>query len=218
MFWVVLIAVAIIVRIPIVGPIFNVLSTMFHEFGHAFLGILLEGRAKKIHLFQNKSGLADVETDSKVRKFFVTLIGYPSEMLFAFLMLFLFTYQHFEWMLYVIFAISLFTLCLIRNWYGLFWLITFNGINIFVFLHIHEKWAMYYFMLLVLICVLESIYSTLNILYISVRNKENAGDALLLRKLTKLPVLFWGFFFFICNAVILSNMFPYLKILIQTPL
>jgi len=218
MFLVVLVAVAIISRIPIIGPIFHVVSTMFHEFGHAFLGVLLEGKAKKIHLFQDKSGLASVEMDSKVKRFFVALIGYPSEMLFAFLLLFLFTHQYFEWMLYVIFAISLFTLCLIRNWYGLFWLITFNAMNVVVFLHIHEKWAMYYLMVLVLICVLESIYATLNILYISARNKENAGDALSLRKLTMLPVMFWGFFFFVCNSILLSAMFPYLKVFVKTPL
>lgn len=218
MFWIIVVVLCIVVRLPIVGPIFHVVSTMFHEFGHACMGIVLKGEVKKIYLFQDKSGMAEMDANSRIRNFFVALAGYPSEMLFAFLLLFLFTHQHFEWILYVIFAISLFTLCFIRNWYGLFWLITFNAINVFVFLHIHEKWAVYYFMLLVLICVLESIYSTLNILYISVRNKGNAGDALLLQKLTKLPVVCWGFFFFVCNAVILSNMFPYLKMLIKTPL
>ena len=183
-------------RIPFVGKFFNIINTALHEFGHALIALCTGGKVNKIQLFQDTSGTTTTQSTNTLSAFFVSLAGYPFAASVAWLSFYLIRNGAAQGLiigLSVLFFIML--LFWIRNGYGALWVIVFCGINGFLiylerpdFLDIA---ALFYATMI----MVESVYSALVLLVLSVRNPSGAGDASNLSKITGLPAFLWSLVF-----------------------
>src|SRR6056297_3111471 len=56
MFYLTLVAAAVLPKIPFIGRYFQVFNTLIHEDGHAIMALLSRGQIKRIELFADTSG------------------------------------------------------------------------------------------------------------------------------------------------------------------
>ncbi len=192
-----LIALAFILpKIPVVGKFFNIINTLIHEFGHAFVALILQGEVKKIQILSDTSGVTQTKSKSAVTAFFVSIAGYPFASATAFFCFFLLSVGYEQWIVYGLSILFLFMLILwIRNLYGLIWILLFVAINGWLFYvnnPVYTLVAAWFYALMVL---WESVYSALVLLYLSVTNSAAAGDAANLEKQTHIPAFFWALLF-----------------------
>lgn len=221
----------IINRLPIIGQILKVVSTMFHEMGHALMAILTQGKVFGIILirekeknysrpkeswkkrlknyffnhpfFDNREGVAVTGSKNWASRLLVALAGYPSEMGAAILLLYLYVNDKHALMLYFLIGVSVITLFFIRNKYGYIWLFIFGSTLYFALRYQEQSWVHYYLLTVTLICIVESVYSSFTILVLSFTDRKNAGDSTILAKQTFIPAVIWGLLFFIFNLYIL---------------
>jgi len=179
-------------RIPYVKYVFKTASTMFHEFGHAFMALFTSGRINKIYLFSNNSGMAVTSTKNWLSRVLVALAGYPFEVLVAFCLVYLYAHEAYTSILYLFIGVSVFTFIFIRNLYGFLWLSVFIAVNVWMTMQGNYMLTKYYLLLIVLSVFIEMIISNVNILIISVRTPKNDSDASALARLTKIPAGIWG--------------------------
>lgn len=213
-----LILIIILNRVPVVGKIFKIVSTMFHELGHALMTVLTSGKVYGIYLFHDVRGMASTGSRNWISKVLVTLAGYPTEAAMSYLLLFLFANKQYEVLLYVLFGAILITMFFIRNLYGFIWLLSFGMISFLAYSNIQEIWVNYLLLGIVLITVGEALVSSINILYLSLKRKKQAGDATALAEATKIPALVWGILFFVFSSFLFFHMIDLLGMVkISTP-
>lgn len=186
----------ILPKIPVVGKFFNIINTLIHELGHALMSIPFDASVKKIELFKDTSGATTISCKSKVGAFIVSLSGYLFAALFSYFSFYLIDVGYQKGFLFMISLISIFTLILwVRNSYGIIWIILFSVINGYL-IYLNDP---YYINLISLLyatfIAVESISSSFIIFYLSLFNKQQAGDATILAKQTKIPAFVWGLLF-----------------------
>lgn len=184
-------------RIPFVGKFFNIINTLIHEFGHALMALILQGQVIQIQIFSDTSGVTLTKANNKFCAFLVSLAGYPFAALSGLLCAFLLSVGYEKAIVCGLSILFLFMLILwIRNIYGVIWTILFVGLNAFLLFYIKEEiyWqiAAWFYTLMIII---ESVWSSLVLLYISLRMPEKAGDAANLHKFTHVPAVIWGLAF-----------------------
>lgn len=186
----------IILRIPHVGKYFRVVNTLFHENAHAVMALLTSGSVVRVDLFSDTSGACVFKSKYWISTFFINLAGYVGSSASAFGMFWLLTHGHSDWLLYTLAGTAALNLLLwVRNKYGIFWLITFLLICAGCY-YLKNEMVTYYF--LFLICALhlvESLWSTLVLLYLSAEEPSSAGDARNLRQMTFIPAIVWALLF-----------------------
>ena len=186
----------LLLRIPRVGRFFRVVNTLFHENGHAVIALLTSGTVDKIDLFADTSGTCVYRPKNKIAEFLVLLAGYVASSASAYAMFWCIHYQHNDWFLYAFAGIlGLNLLMWVRNKYGIFWILFF-GLLIGGCIYLENETVNFYFLFFVAaLNLVESVYSTLVILYISAEEPSEAGDARGLRQLTFLPAIIWALLF-----------------------
>jgi len=187
----------ILPKIPYIGKFFNVINTCIHELGHALMALAMDGKVKKIEIFNDTSGATTTQCKSKAGGIFVSLAGYPFAALFSYSVWFLYDVGYEKGIIWGLSILFVFMLILwIRNWYGLIWTILFCGVNSY-FIYLDN---LYYIKLVTLFyactLIVESFSSSFVIFYLSIMRSQNAGDATLLKKITKIPTFIWGAIFF----------------------
>ena len=186
----------ILPKIPIIGKFFNVINTGIHELGHALVALAMDGKVKKIEIFNDTSGATTTQCKSKTGGILVSLAGYPFAAIFSYAVWFLYDVGYEKgiiWGLSILFVFML--IFWIRNWYGFFWIIIFCGINGYL-IYLNDVFymklaALFYACTL----IMESVSSSFVILYLSIVRSQNAGDTTLLKKLTAIPAFIWGIIF-----------------------
>ena len=188
--------VLLINRIPYVGKYLRVVNTLIHETGHAFFALLTSGDVYEVELFSDRSGTATTKTNSKWSRFLVAIGGYPFGSAFAFLMFYFISINQYQIVLYTIVIIALLNLAmLVRNTYGVFWLITMI-ILVLVVIFYGNDFVKYVFTLwLSGVMLFESLYSSIELVIIASKKSKAAGDAYNLERFTGIPAMFWALLF-----------------------
>jgi hypothetical protein len=200
--------VLIINRIPFVGKFLRVTNTLVHESGHALAALLMSGEIYSVELFGDTSGTAVTKTHSKFGQFVVSIAGYPFGSAIAYLLFYIISKGEYRFVLYILACFSLLNLMfLVRNTYGIFWLVTFT-IIIFTMKFYAGDFLLYTFTAwLSGIILFEALYSSIELVIMAKKKSKSAGDAYNLAKVTHIPALIWALFF-----VAQSGYFIYLSV------
>lgn len=197
LFYYMLVAAFLLPRIPVVGKFFNIINTLIHELGHALMSLLLQGKVSNIKVFQDTSGVTTTQSNSKFKSTLVSLAGYPFASVMAFVCFFLLSVGYEKWILVGLTAIFLIMLIFwIRNWYGAIWVLVFTLINIALLYFwrndtANEIVAWFYSMMI----LVESVWSTWVLVWLSAKTPDKAGDATNLHKFAYLPAIIWAVLF-----------------------
>ena len=187
----------ILTKIPMIGKYFGIANTLIHELGHLIVSYLTFGKGHKIQLFANKEGLAFSSHRFWTGKVMTTVAGYIFSSFMAFLfyyLLFLGKYQFIIYILLLMLGMSL--LFWIRNFYALFWVLTFSGGFAWLLWKADTLVIENVLLFLISIILVESITASFEIMYLSFQTAKQAGDASILANLTKIvPAQIWGIFF-----------------------
>lgn len=186
----------LICRIPKVGVYFRCINTFFHEVGHAIFSILTSGSVERIDLFADTTGAAYTRSKNIIGKLIVPLAGYPFAAAASFGAFWLLENGKQDIFIYAMGGISILALILwVRNGYGIFWLVTFTLLLFAVWYFEIPALSFYVCYFFACMLAIESLYSSLVILYLSAENPKGSGDAANLRKLTYVPAVVWGILF-----------------------
>jgi len=192
-FYILLAVSLVITRLPYIGKFFRVVNTLIHESGHAIMALLLSGNVNRIDLFSDTSGSASTATKNGFSSFLVSLAGYPSSALFAYLCFYCIEQKLAHYVVYLLLVIAVLNLVFyVRNAYGIFWLISYIAIAV-VIIYVNDAMLLYGFSLLCSFIVLtDAVISGLTLLVIAAKSPKTAGDAKNLSEITHLPAIFWA--------------------------
>ena len=184
-------------RIPIIGKFFNIINTLIHELGHALMALVFEGKVVRIEVFKDTGGVTVTKSKSGVAAFFVSIAGYPFAAAAGLLCAYLLSIGYGSWIVIGLSILFLFMLLLwIRNVYGVLWVILFcllNGIIVFYLKKpVYIEIAAWFYTLMIII---ESVWSSLVLLYLSIFHADQSGDAANLRNATHVPAFVWALLF-----------------------
>lgn len=196
LFYYFLVIAFILPKIPVVGKFFNIINTAIHEFGHAFMALILNGKVRKIELFQDTSGTTTTQSNNRISAFFVSLAGYPFAVSVAYLAFYLLQNDCAKG--FIIGLSLLFVLMLlfwIRNAYGVIWVLLFCALNIFLVYHDNPVWLNIAGLFYATMILTESVSSGFVLLYISIIMPQKAGDSANLQKMTHIPAVLWSLLF-----------------------
>ncbi len=200
--------VLVINRIPYVGKYLRVVNTLIHESGHALFALLSSGEVYEVELFSDRSGTATTKTNGKFSRFLVALMGYPFGSAFAYLMFYLISQDYIHVVLYIVAIIALLNLAmLVRNTYGVFWLITVIILIMVVVFYSNDIVQYVFTLWLSGVMLFESLYSSIELVIIASKKSKAAGDAYNLERFTGIPAMLWALLF-----VAQAGVFVYLTI------
>jgi len=183
-------------RIPVIGKWFNIINTAIHELGHALMALILDGSVKKIELFNDASGTTTTSTKTKFGSFLVAFIGYPFSSVVSLFIFYLLSVGYDKGFLLGISILFFFMLLLwVRNIYGALWVIIFCGINVYLIYLNKVHYIKIAALLYAVFIAVDAVYSTLIVLYLSIKQKDKAGDTTLMKKITGIPAFIWGLLF-----------------------
>jgi hypothetical protein len=193
---------------PIIGKVFRVFYTMIHELGHALLTVLTSGEIISISLFSDTSGNTITKSKGKFGQFLIAMAGYPAAAIMAYMFFYFIHKEEVNIVMFIYAGIALVVLVLwIRNIYGILWLVGFVFLLLFIY---RLEIPLYCYAITVFfssILLIESLISTVQLMYISIKDPSNAGDASNLKKITYIPTTFWALLF-----LSISVFFTYLTI------
>jgi len=195
-FWIMVGIAFVLPKIPIIGKFFNIMNTAIHELGHALMTLFIDGKVHKIELWRDSSGVTVTQSKSKLSSFLIALAGYPFAATMGWLLLLM---NRVGYEKGVVVILPLFFLIMlifwIRNVYGTIWTMLFVLLNCFLIYYNNPQWidiAAHFYAIAIIV---ESLSSSLLILYLSIRHSDSAGDATNLYKITHIPAFFWGLLF-----------------------
>ncbi|MFC0211844.1 M50 family metallopeptidase [Paenibacillus chartarius] len=209
---VLLLVCAVLTRFIPFSEFFRSVDTLVHEFGHAVMTLLLSGKVMYIELYLDHSGV----TYSSVTKAWslipISLAGYMTASLFAWLLFRLYALGRQRTGLQLIALISAVSLILfVRNSYGIMWLAGFLLLTVVV-LAFAPRWLRNgYYLFVAFLCLEESVMGPISLAIMGATTPRSAGDASNLAQLTLLPAVLWGVLFSLfalwCATRALKNFF-----------
>jgi len=199
----------LVCRIPYVGKLFRVFSTLFHEGGHALAAWLTKSEVLRIDLFYDTSGTTITKSNNRRSQIIISLAGYIFASALPFLFILLMSQGlTLEVHIAIVVFSALMLMLAVRNAFGIVWMIFMLTLYLVViFAEPDAAWIMLYSFTGIML--VEALTSAVVVFWLSIVQPANAGDAANLNKTTILPVWFWGFFF-LAQAVL----FFYLSVLL----
>jgi hypothetical protein len=196
-FFLFLVLAFILIQIPIIGNYISIINTLIHESGHAFIA-LLGGNVKTISLFMNSEGVTYSNQSTWIGSFFTCLAGYVFSSFMAFLSFWLIGKKKQTVLIDILLGfIAMNLLFWVRNPYGLFWLVSFGLVFLYLLIKGSQSFRNHLLLLISSVLLVDSVKSAYEIMYISFMQPKSAGDAFNLAQLTGIiPVQVWGTFFF----------------------
>jgi hypothetical protein len=197
-----------------VGKFLRIVNTLVHESGHAFMALFSSGEVYEVKLFSDRSGTATTKTQGKFSRFLVAFAGYPFGSAFAWGTFYLISLNKIDWVLYILICLAFVNLTLmVRNTFGIFWLIAFIALLIIVIWYGTESVKYYFSLWLAGVMLFEAFYSSIELLMIAAKKPKSAGDAHNLQNFTGIPALIWSVFF-----VMQAGFFIYLSVKLFFPI
>ena len=188
----------ILTQLPYVGKYFRIYNTLIHEIGHVLASLVTNGKVYHIELNKDASGLAYTGSRSRISQIIVSLAGYPTASIVSYLAILLLNKGYEDYVLAGIATIILISLVFwVRNWFGFGWLLLAAIVSAFLVWYESEIFTSIYLNTLVAVIFVESVISTIELIYITYKDKNNAGDSRNLKLSTGIPEMFWSVLFFI---------------------
>ncbi|TYR79309.1 M50 family metallopeptidase [Priestia megaterium] len=183
-----------------IGRYFSNLNTLLHEDGHALMGLIFGKGVKRIELYTNTEGVAVTSTYAGARgwlpRVIIALAGYPFSSLMTYVFFYFLAGQKYEWLFYGLGAVITFNLFfLVRNRYGVFWLLSIAAILGGIHYADNPQLISYSMMFIGSILLVESVSSSFVIFMLSIKQPDDAGDATSLKRLTLISSRIWGLLF-----------------------
>jgi len=196
LFYLLMAASILVSRIPYVGKYLRVVHTLVHESGHGIMAMLTSGNVQSIELFASTEGKATTTSSNAFSRFLQALAGYPATSLTAWMFFFWIQTEQTALPLFVILGIGLICLILfIRNIYGIFWLLSFCALLIFIVYRQVKTEEYIAAVIISSLILIDSFIYPFHLLYISINNPAQAGDAKNLKDMTHIPAFFWACIF-----------------------
>ncbi|MBL0388200.1 M50 family metallopeptidase [Tumebacillus sp. ITR2] len=188
----------VLMRLPILGTYLLIVNTMIHESGHALMALLSNGKVVSMSLFLNTEGVTWIASASRFGQILTSLAGYVFSSVAAYLFFWPLKQGRHHLVCYILLGFIAGDLLLwVRNLYGIIWLLTFGALLI-ALLRAKSSWFVRYGMLFICgIVLVDSIWSALQVLELSLMYPYAAGDATNLSHYAILPTFVWGLVFFL---------------------
>lgn len=202
LFYLLLAGSILVSRIPVIGKYLRVVHTLVHESGHGMMAMLTSGNVQSIELFASTEGKATTTSSNAFSRFLQALAGYPAASLTAWLFFMWIQSGNTALPLFVILAIGFICLILfIRNIYGVFWLLTFCSILLFI-VYRHVPIEEYIAAIIVSSLILvDSFIYPFHLLILALRDPGKAGDAKNLKEITYIPAIIWALLFVVFSGI-----------------
>jgi hypothetical protein len=180
-----------------IGKFFSNVNTMVHEDGHALMALIVGKGVNRIELYRNTEGVANTLSSPGIKgwlpRILISLAGYPTSSPFMWVYYYFLTQEKYEILFYslgVLIVINL--IFLVRNFYGIVWLVLLLCVLGGIY-YLDDPLLMSYSMMFIgAILFVESIYSALEILILSFKTPNDAGDATSLKRSTMVSSRVWG--------------------------
>lgn len=186
----------LLTRVPVIGKYFQIFNTLIHEIGHAVAGIITFGKVNYMTLSMDAAGGASVSSRNWLTSILVTLAGYPFASGISFLMIVMIHNEQYVYILYSMIVLCVFCLILwIRNLFGFIWLMTAGVLTAAVLLYGDAAIITAYATTLVAVVFVDSFVSTLVLMEVVFKDRQNGGDAHNLRNKTGITEYFWALLF-----------------------
>lgn len=186
----------ILPRVPAVGKFFNIINTAIHEFGHAIVALIMQGKVHKIELMRDTSGTTVTQCPTLVGNIMVSLAGYPFA---AFAGWFLCYLNEVGYQKGLILGLSILMIVMlifwIRNWYGLIWIVLFCALNGWLLYNGNTQYINIAALFYAVVVMIEAVSSSVILLILSIKDGNAAGDASNLAKFTHIPAVIWALLF-----------------------
>lgn len=197
-FFLFLVLAIILTNIPIIGNYVEIINTLIHESGHALIA-LFGGKVETISLFMNTEGVTFSQQSTWIGSFCTSLAGYVFSSFMAFLSFWLISKRKETVLIDILLGFIVLNLIFwVRNPYGLFWLVSFGLIFLYLLIKGSPKFRNNLLLLISSIILVASVKSAYEIMLITLFRPQAAGDAGNLSALTiMIPVQIWGVFFFV---------------------
>ncbi|MFZ3580348.1 M50 family metallopeptidase [Virgibacillus sp. DJP39] len=189
----------LLTQMPIIGQYFSIINTLIHETGHALIAIITGGEVQSVSLFSNTEGATLTSYRYWIGGFLTSIAGYVFSSLLAYLFMVLIFKRKSGYVLSILLGILIVSLIFwVRNPFGLFWVITITSGFLWVLLKGSKPALDNMALFLTSLLLVESVTSSLEIMYLGFVSPNNAGDATNLADVTFIiPALIWGTFFFV---------------------
>ncbi|WP_121616717.1 M50 family metallopeptidase [Virgibacillus halodenitrificans] len=189
----------LLTKLPVIGNYFSIVNTLIHETGHAVMAVVTGGKVAKIELFTNTEGTAWTSNRYWLGRVLTSLAGYVFSSFIGFLFLYFLSIEKYDYILYILITILLLGLLFwVRNLYGLFWITTFCAGFGYLLFNDNKTVIEDVLLFITAIILVQSVISAFEILYLSLKNSLDAGDATSLARLTFIiPAQLWGILFFL---------------------
>ncbi|WP_438447113.1 M50 family metallopeptidase [Gorillibacterium sp. sgz5001074] len=175
---------------------FRYLDTTIHEFGHAAVTLALSGKVMYIELYADHSGVTRSMMTRSWAILPVSLAGYMTASLFAWLLFALHARELHRRGLFLITLLAALSLALfVRNGYGMVWLAGFIALNAVVMLWGGQTVTRWYYLLVAFLTLEESVFGPFSLFLMAMQRPGQAGDASLLASVTAFPAVFWASWF-----------------------
>lgn len=188
----------LLTHIPILGNYVRIVNTLVHESGHALIA-LIGGDVYTISLFMNTEGVTYTSHSSWFGGFFTGGAGYVASSFMAFIAFWLISRKKYKILIGIIVGLILINVLLwVRNFYGVFWLLSFGTAFILLLYKSTANVVQYCLLLIASILLVESVSSAFTIQMLSYLQPHNAGDATGLAESTVfIPAQVWGTILFV---------------------
>lgn len=189
-------------------------DTFYHEMSHGFFVVLLRGKIENIHINKDESGSIEYFHRSFLARTIILLAGYTGSSIIAVGTFYLMMQQKYEWLFwFYMSSLIIGVLAFLRNRHGFIWGSTLVLMLGLIQYYLGIKYTSILVILLVLMQNVGSITGGYDIFLRSIKQKESAGDAWSLRKMWKLPTVFFGFLFFLESVVVVvANSYVFYKV------
>lgn len=190
------IGVLLLTRFIPFSSFFRNVNTLVHELAHAVTALILKGSVMEIRLFADQSGVTYTRFQDGWMLIPIGLAGYIGASVFTFFLFFLYAKGRIKGGLILVAVLAAAALSLfIRNGYGMAWSAGFAIITAIIAILGPDWLRKGYYLLIAFLCLVESVVSSLVILYLAVVDPAAAGDAASLSRTTSVPALVWGLLF-----------------------
>ena len=160
------------------------------------LRLLTGGKIYSISLYASTEGLASTGSRSKLGRILTSIAGYPFASAVSFLLMYLLVQKEYDMICYIFAGFIVVNLVLwVRNLYGIVWLLIFGAMVGSILYFDYPSIEIFAIKVFVAIIFSEAIYTAVVIFILSIKDKQNAGDAKNLAKSTFIPTAIWGVLF-----------------------
>ncbi|MDY0342159.1 MAG: M50 family metallopeptidase [Lentimicrobium sp.] len=192
-FYLIMLAAMLLVRIPGIGKILRTFNTLLHESGHMLMAILLNGTVHEVRLNSDLSGSASTSSNSRLKSTLISLNGYPFAALSILALFALLRNGYYQAGYIALISLALIHLTFfVRNTFGMIWLALFIVLLTVSFTQAPPQVAEWVLTGLILIALAEAIISTIQIILLGLTKPRKAGDITNLARTTRLPAWLWA--------------------------